>query len=128
MRPMLCSDERLGETPEGFPTQRAALEGEDQLQWAGGFSSHTSLLPQWDPLVRTLGVILAVNLHMRGCVVFRSFFVADRSFGFDLVNYFVSEVMVLSYTNYFREWWEGEFILEDERRKDRRSNGGSRAW
>ena len=36
------------------------------------------------------------------CFVF-SFFVTDRWFGFDLVNYFVFEVAVLSYANRFLE-------------------------
>jgi len=34
----------LGEKLKGFPTQRAALEEEDQLRWVGGFSSQALLV------------------------------------------------------------------------------------
>jgi len=37
-------EECLGGNPKDFPTQREALEEEDQLRWVGGFSSHASLL------------------------------------------------------------------------------------
>ena len=55
----MCSEECLGENSKGFPTQRAALEGEDQLRWVGGFSSHASLLllPR-NSLVQVLRVTL----------------------------------------------------------------------
>ena len=56
-RPILtsCGSECLGETPKGFPTQRAAREVEGQLRWAGGFSSCTSLLlPLYGSLVHVL--------------------------------------------------------------------------
>ena len=55
----MCSDERLGESPEGFPTQRAALEREDQLRWMGGFSSRASLLLS---IVRFPGPSLAYDV------------------------------------------------------------------
>ena len=41
---MVCSGEYLGGNPKGPPTQRVEPEGEGQLRWVGGFSSHASLL------------------------------------------------------------------------------------
>ena len=60
------SDECLGENPKGFPTQRAALKGEGQLRWVGGFSSRALLLLLLlcDSLVRVLRVIL-LAVYMR---------------------------------------------------------------
>ena len=54
----MYSEECLGENPEGFPTQRAALEEEDQLRWVGGISSHALFLPQCDSLVQVLRATL----------------------------------------------------------------------
>ena len=55
----MSSDGCLRENPKGFPTQRAALKGEDQLQWVGGFSScPTLLLLLCESLVRVFRVIL----------------------------------------------------------------------
>ena len=70
---VLCSDRCLDENPRSFPTQRAALEGEDQLRWAGGFSSHASLLLL--PLCNSLVRILRVGVCR---VSFVSFSVAER--------------------------------------------------
>ena len=54
----MYSEECLGENPEGFPTQRAALEEEDQLRRVGGISSHALFLPRCGSLVQVLRVTL----------------------------------------------------------------------
>jgi len=69
-------------------TQRAGLEGEDQLRWVSGFSLHASLLLPCDSLVRVLrAILLAV-------CVWDGVFVSGQSFGFNLMNCFVIEVMI----------------------------------
>ena len=105
----------LGKNPKGFPTQRAALEGKDQLRWAGGFPSHVSLLLLLcDPLVQ----VVCVNLF--------AIFMCDdvlRHWSvvrFGLVARFALRAVVLLHANCFWERWEGEFLLEDGRWKGQR--------
>jgi len=38
----VCSDERFGENPKGWPTQRMALKEEGQLRWACSHHTHRS--------------------------------------------------------------------------------------
>ena len=63
------NDERLGENPKDFPTQRVALKGE--LRWVGGLSSRASLLLLLlcDSLVRVLRVILLAVCTREGVIV-----------------------------------------------------------
>ena len=85
---------------QGVFRHRAALGGEDQLQRAGGSFSHASLLllPLPNSLARILRMILFAVLRVGVCrVSFVSFFIANWSFGFNLVDYFVFEVIWFSH-------------------------------
>ena len=100
----MSSDECLDENPNGFPTQRAALKGESQLRWAGGFSSRASLLLLLcDSLVRVLRVIL-LAVCMRDGV-----FVAGLSSGLLLCDLLCNLGRVFSCENCLLERWEGDF-------------------
>ena len=63
---------------------------------------------------------LVCSLHVRRCT----------SSPVDCSIWFRGTVCALSrrfsYANCFQEWWEGEFILEDRRRKDCGGDGKSR--
>ena len=79
----------MGGNSRGFQTQRAALEGEDQLRWVGGFPSHTSLLRLLcNPLVQVVRVNLFAVCMCDGAL--RCWSVVR----FDLVVRFVLRVVV----------------------------------
>ena len=102
------------------PRHRMEPEGESQLRWVSGLSSHASLLLLLcDSLARVLRVIrLVVCMWVSLCrrlVGWFSFFdqLCDLSRAF-------------SCPNRFGERWEGDFGLEDGRRKDSGGSGESR--
>ena len=63
----------FGRKPEGFPTQRVALEGEGQLRWVGGFPSRAlPLLPLRGSLVRVFACDLVggfARVGVCGCAL-----------------------------------------------------------
>ena len=102
------------------PRHRVEPEGESQLRWVSGISSHASLLLLLrDSLVRVLRVIrLVVCMLMCLCRrLFGCFFFFDQLC--DLSRAF-------SCANRFEEWWEGDFGPENGRRKDSGGSGESR--
>lgn len=98
---VICSDKRLGENLEGFPTQRATLEGENQLRWVSGLLYASRF---------------AVRLPGLFCVYLS---LVDYIVGKQGCDYLVHKMLL--------EWWEGKLELEDGRRKGRRNSGENRA-